>query len=223
MLYLRVRDAAEKRRDAARRARADGHRAHAVRLGSTAHRGRLGGGRAPGAEPTPRSPTRWRPAPSSSSPGAPTSPSPRGAAASGRWRAALEPCPGATVLPALRRGNVVGALQLGLRPIAGGADDLDRSACWTAAAEGQARLLVLLGADPIADFPDADLARRGAGRRSSIIAVDTFLTDVVAARRRRAGGGRASPRRAGRRRTSRAGSRRWPRRSPSPAPPGPTG
>ena len=37
-------------------------------------------------------------------------------------RTVLEPCPDAKVLPALRRGNVVGALQLGLTPRAEGSD-----------------------------------------------------------------------------------------------------
>ena len=36
--------------------------------------------------------------------------------------AVLAACPGAKVLPALRRGNVVGALQLGLAPPDGGLD-----------------------------------------------------------------------------------------------------
>jgi NADH-quinone oxidoreductase subunit G len=76
------------------------------------------------------------------------------------------------VLPALRRGNVVGALQLGLRPPA----DDDGFGVLRAAAEGRLELLVLLGADPLADCPDADLARRALAGARRIVAVDTFTT-----------------------------------------------
>ena len=62
----------------------------------------------------------------------------------------LDACPGATVLPALRRGNVVGAVQLGLTP---NDDGLDSTGILTAAAEGRVDLLVLLGADPLVDCP----------------------------------------------------------------------
>ena len=65
--------------------------------------------------------------------------------------------PAAKVLPVLRRGNVVGALQLGMRPGKGG---LDSTGVLQAAAEGRIRCLVLLGSDPLADFPDSDLADR---------------------------------------------------------------
>ena len=95
-------------------------------------------------------------------------------AAASSLRAVLDACPGATVLPALRRGNVVGALQLGLAPLD---DGLDGLGILSAAAEGRVDLLVLLGADPIADCPDADLARRAIAGARRIIAVDTFLTE----------------------------------------------
>ena len=36
---------------------------------------------------------------------------------------------------------------------------------------------MLLGADPLADCPDADLARRALAGARRIIAVDTFLTE----------------------------------------------
>ncbi len=104
-----------------------------------------------------------------------------GDAAASTLAAALDACPGAKVLPALRRGNVVGALQLGLAPVADGSTDaalgLDSVGILTAAAEGRIDLLVLLGADPIGDCPDADLARRALAGARRIIAVDTFLTD----------------------------------------------
>ena len=101
-----------------------------------------------------------------------------GEAAAATLRAVLDACPGATVLPALRRGNVVGALQLGLTP---NDDGLDATGILTAAAEGRVDLLVLLGADPLADVPDADLARRALAGARRMIAVDTFLTDSAAA------------------------------------------
>ena len=81
--------------------------------------------------------------------------------------------PGAKVLNTFRRGNVVGALRMGMRPGEGG---LDTRGMLQAAADGKVGCLVLLGADPLADFPDADLARRGIAGARSIIAVDTFLT-----------------------------------------------
>jgi NADH-quinone oxidoreductase subunit G len=89
-------------------------------------------------------------------------------------RTVLDACPGAKVLPALRRGNVVGALQLGLAPRPDGADGLG---ILEAAAAGRTDLLVLLGVDPIADCPDADVARRALAGARRVIAVDTFLTD----------------------------------------------
>ncbi len=101
-----------------------------------------------------------------------------GEAAAAALRAVLDACPGATVLPALRRGNVVGAVQLGLTP---NDDGLDSTGILTAAAEGRVDLLVLLGADPLADVPDADLARRALAGARRVIAVDTFLTDSAAA------------------------------------------
>ncbi len=89
-------------------------------------------------------------------------------------RTVLDACPDAKVLPALRRGNVVGALQLGLAPQTDGTDGLG---ILEAAASGRTELLVLLGADPIADCPDADLARRAIAGARRVIAVDTFLTE----------------------------------------------
>ena len=73
---------------------------------------------------------------------------------------------------------MVGALQLGLTPQG---DGLDAAGILTAAAEGRVDLLVLLGADPLADVPDAELARRALAGARTVIAVDTFLTDSAAA------------------------------------------
>jgi predicted molibdopterin-dependent oxidoreductase YjgC len=78
-----------------------------------------------------------------------------------------------SVLPALRRGNVVGALQLGMAPTQGVGGGLD---VLRAAADGKLELLVLVGSDPLADCPDADLARRALAGARRVIAVDTFLT-----------------------------------------------
>jgi NADH-quinone oxidoreductase subunit G len=86
--------------------------------------------------------------------------------------------PDVTVLPALRRGNVVGALQLGLRPRPGG---LDAAGILTAAASGEIDILVLLGADPLADFPDRALAERALDNAEVVVALDSFLTGSAAA------------------------------------------
>ena len=57
---------------------------------------------------------------------------------------------------------------------------LDGAGILGAAAEGRIDLLVLLGADPLADCPDADLARRALAGARRILAIDTFLTDSAA-------------------------------------------
>ena len=85
--------------------------------------------------------------------------------------------PDVSVLPALRRGNVVGALQLGLRPRAGG---LDAAGVLGAAASGEIDLLILLGADPVADFPDSTLATQAIEGAGAVIALDSFLTASAA-------------------------------------------
>lgn len=85
-------------------------------------------------------------------------------------QAVLEAVPGAKVLPALRRGNVVGALQLGLAPARA---ELGTLATLQAAADGKLELLILLGADPLNDCPDADLARRAFAGVRRVLAIDT--------------------------------------------------
>ncbi|HVM67840.1 MAG TPA: NADH-quinone oxidoreductase subunit NuoG, partial [Acidimicrobiales bacterium] len=106
--------------------------------------------------------------------------------------------PGVTFLPVLRRGNVRGALDMGLAPgLLPGRVLLDEGREWfagawgalpagpglgtaamlQAASEGRLHALVLLGADPLADFPDRELARRALTTAGSVIAVDTFLTE----------------------------------------------
>ncbi|MDX2378511.1 MAG: NADH-quinone oxidoreductase subunit NuoG [Acidimicrobiia bacterium] len=86
----------------------------------------------------------------------------------------LAAVPDLKVLPALRRGNVVGALALGLAP---SSDDRDAVAALKAAADGRIGLLVLLGVDPLNDLPDADLARRAIAGARRILSVDTFPSE----------------------------------------------
>jgi NADH-quinone oxidoreductase subunit G len=111
--------------------------------------------------------------------------------------AALAGLPGVRFLSALRRGNVHGALDAGLAPgllpgrvaLDGGrewftaawggvpaAAGLDAGGILRAAADGRVDVLVLLGADPVADFPDADLARRAVAGARFVVAVDAFPT-----------------------------------------------
>ena len=159
-------------------------------------------------------------------------------------RPSCEARPGARFLPALRRANVHGALDMGLAPgVLPGRVALDDGprlvrrprgarcrpsgastppASSQAAADGRIDTLVLLGADPLADFPDRDLAARGLAGARTVIAVDpsspTRRPRPTSCCRRP-----ASPRWAAPPPTSRAGSACSARRSRRPAPPGPTG
>ena len=114
--------------------------------------------------------------------------------------------PSARFLSALRRGNVHGAMDLGCAPgllpgrvtldegraFFGGhwgsvpaGRGLDTAGMLEAAASGELNMLVLLGADPLSDFPDRDLATRALERVDFLVAVDTalnassMLADVV--------------------------------------------
>ncbi len=114
------------------------------------------------------------------------------AAAAGALRDGLAD---ARFLSGLRRGNVHGALDVGLAPgVLPGRVGLDAGRShfhevWstvpahvgydttgilTAAADGKLDVLVLLGADPLADFPDTDLARRALAGARTVIAVATL-------------------------------------------------
>jgi len=84
--------------------------------------------------------------------------------------------PDARVLPVVRRANVRGAVLAGLAPRGNG---LDTVGMLDAAAAGRIECLVLLGADPLSDVPDADLVRRAFARVGSVIAVDTHRTASV--------------------------------------------
>ena len=108
--------------------------------------------------------------------------------------------PDVRFLSALRRSNVHGALELGLAPgllpgrvtLESGREwfadrwptlptgkGLDTASILRAAADGKIDTLVLLGADPLADFPDRDLAERGLAGARTVIALDQFLTESV--------------------------------------------
>jgi NADH-quinone oxidoreductase subunit G len=111
--------------------------------------------------------------------------------------AALAGLPGVRFLSALRRGNVHGALDAGLAPgVLPGRVALDAGRSWfeaawggvpaargldaegvlRAAADGRIDALILLGADPVSDFPDTDLARRALERVGFVVAVDAYPT-----------------------------------------------
>jgi NADH-quinone oxidoreductase subunit G len=111
--------------------------------------------------------------------------------------ALLRRVPGVRFLSALRRSNVHGGLDLGLSPgFLPGRVTLDAGRAWfeaawggvpaergldtagilTAAAEGRIEALVLVGADPLSDFPDRDLARRALTTVPFVVAVDAFPT-----------------------------------------------
>ena len=57
---------------------------------------------------------------------------------------------------------------------------LDTRAMLEAAATGELDALLLVGADPIADFPDADLARRALDRCDFTVAIELFPTESTA-------------------------------------------
>jgi NADH-quinone oxidoreductase subunit G len=109
--------------------------------------------------------------------------------------------PDAKVLSTLRRGNVHGAIDLGMTPgllpgrVPLAADDGHWAGAWgkvpaevgletaeilDAAANGAIDTLILLGADPLGDFPEQDLARRGLRGARTVIAVETFANDSTA-------------------------------------------
>jgi NADH-quinone oxidoreductase subunit G len=85
----------------------------------------------------------------------------------------LAKLPGVKFLSALRRANVHGALANGLTPAA---DGLDTGGMLRAAASGKLATLVLLGADPATDVPDASLAQRGLAGAGFTIAIDSHVS-----------------------------------------------
>jgi NADH-quinone oxidoreductase subunit G len=112
--------------------------------------------------------------------------------------------PHATFLPALRRGNVHGALDMGMAPgLLPGRTTLDDARAWftsawggvpasrgmdasgilRAAADNRIQGLVLVGADPVADFPDRALARQALAGVGFTVVVDLFGDSASAAAR----------------------------------------
>jgi predicted molibdopterin-dependent oxidoreductase YjgC len=112
-----------------------------------------------------------------------------------------EAWPGATFLPALRRGNVMGALDMGLAPgLLPGRVGLDEGRAWFEAAwgsvpaargrdaramlgalaDGTMSAVVLVGSDPVGDFPDRALAQEALGSAGFVVAVDGFLSPSAA-------------------------------------------
>lgn len=106
---------------------------------------------------------------------------------------ALSTRPNTTFLPALHRGNVFGALDMGLAPgLLPGRVELgeERPANWSripdnagqdteqmlrTAAAGGIDVAILLGCDPLTDFPDAALAEKAFNNVAHLIAVDSLL------------------------------------------------
>ncbi len=108
---------------------------------------------------------------------------------------------GVRFLSALRRGNVHGAIDLGLAPgllpgrtaLASARNwfgdawqtlpldtGLDTAGMLQAAATGRIDVLVLLGSDPLRDFADPELARAALAGAGTVIAVDCFINDSIA-------------------------------------------
>ncbi len=107
--------------------------------------------------------------------------------------------PQASVLPVVRRANTYGAIDMGVAPdllpgrVAAGGDaghtgwekadtsvGLDTRGILEAAADGRVKALLLVGADPLRDVPDADLAARALDAVDVVISIDCFLTDSTA-------------------------------------------
>ncbi|HEY7565477.1 MAG TPA: NADH-quinone oxidoreductase subunit NuoG [Acidimicrobiia bacterium] len=103
---------------------------------------------------------------------------------------------GAKVLPLARRSNVFGALDMGLAPsllpgrvgAAGGSypeewgeaprvPGRDAAGIIAGLTAGELIGLVLVGADPVRDFPDGERAREALTRARLVVAIDLFLTD----------------------------------------------
>jgi NADH-quinone oxidoreductase subunit G len=125
-------------------------------------------------------------------------------APSGALQAALAfaKLPGVAFLPALRRSNVHGAIDFGLAPgLLPGRVSLPAGRAWfeehwgtklpaqvglsalgilERAAEGKLDVLVLLGADPVSDFPDKALATLALQNARFVVAVDCFETESTA-------------------------------------------
>ena len=83
--------------------------------------------------------------------------------------AVMAAAPNASVLPVVRRGNVRGAIESGL--VTGLTTSILRSAV-----AGKIDCLILLGADPISDVRDTELVRQAMAAVQHVIAIDTFAS-----------------------------------------------
>ena len=105
----------------------------------------------------------------------------------------------ATILPLARRGNVFGALDMGLSPslLPGRAQrgtlaaqmlaqrwgalptasGKDCRGILAGLGSGDIEALILMGADPVRDVPDGEAARRALESAGLVVAIDQFLTD----------------------------------------------
>lgn len=107
--------------------------------------------------------------------------------------------PDARLLTLLRRGNVYGALDMGLSPtlLPGRVSTEDRVSVaaiedvwgplpgdtgrstmemFAAVLEEEIKAIILVGADPVSDCPDPDLAERALQQAEFVVAVDAFVT-----------------------------------------------
>jgi NADH-quinone oxidoreductase subunit G len=112
--------------------------------------------------------------------------------------AILRLAPESRFLPALRRGNVLGGLEMGLSPgfLPGGSrrsgveleawpfvpdfDGRDADGMLRAAAAGDMETLVLLGADPLEDYPYPEIAEQALANVDTVVALDAFVTSSTA-------------------------------------------
>ncbi len=102
--------------------------------------------------------------------------------------------PEAKFLSALRRGNIHGALEMGLTPglLPGGQPldteidgwittpaerGLDTEGILRSAVKGEISTLLLLGSDPLTDYPDRNLVREAFDAVTNVVSVDAFLTE----------------------------------------------
>ncbi len=107
--------------------------------------------------------------------------------------------PDATIMPLLRRGNIFGALDMGLAPtllpgrrsVAAGRTHLeeewgplpttegkDATGILRAAVAGEIKAMVLTGTDPVNDHPTPGLAAEAIESAEFVVAMDLFLTDT---------------------------------------------
>jgi NADH-quinone oxidoreductase subunit G len=86
----------------------------------------------------------------------------------------LSAVPTAKVLPVLRRGNVRGAVVAGLTPKNNSGDAID---ILNAAAAGKIECLILLGVDPSVDVADSGLVQRALAQVENVISIDTMINN----------------------------------------------